>query len=63
MDERAQTVEIASESITIPVSSQMAPPEGVTPSASSLVMDFDRIKHLLSGKPLRRPNRSRPLSR
>jgi hypothetical protein len=27
----------------------------------STMTDFESIKHLLSGKPLRRPNRSRPL--
>jgi hypothetical protein len=34
-------------------------PENVT--AASAVHGFESVKHLLSDKPLRRPNRTRPL--
>lgn len=31
------------------------------PNGASVVLPFDQVKNLLSEKPLRRPNRSRPI--
>lgn len=43
---------------------EILPPKGArqaTPTVGSAVLDFDKMKNLLSDKPLRRPNRTRPL--
>jgi hypothetical protein len=55
------TVEIPAESYKLPVHAQSPVASGVSLTTVTMVAGYDKVKHLLSGKPLRRPNRRRPL--
>lgn len=57
-NENVQTIAAESMNLTLRLPSQQRPA-----NASSATVSFDRIKHLLSNKPLRRPNRTAPLGR
>jgi hypothetical protein len=48
---------------TVSVNVQMSPREGVAvaKTAATIAASFDSVKHLLSNKPMFRPNRTRPL--
>jgi hypothetical protein len=52
---------IPGKAVFIKVSHPIVP--GKAPCTTSTILaSFDSVKHLLSNKPLRRPNRTRPLS-
>lgn len=60
MDSQA-TIEIPAQNYMIPIKSQSPFGPGMTLTTGTLVAGFEEAKHMLSGKPLRRPNRRKPL--
>ena len=56
------TIELPAELFELTVGQRPAS-DAVSLTCATYKADFDKAKHLLSGKPLRRPNRQRPLDR
>ena len=63
MNNSQATVEVPSEAMTIPVNSQSQISANVHLTLGTMVMSFEKVRNLLSGKPLRKPNRREPLPR
>lgn len=61
MNDTSNVVEVPGESMVIGFTGLSANISSRPPTSASTVPSFDAIKHLLSSKPLRRPNRTRPI--
>jgi hypothetical protein len=58
-----ETVTRAAESVTLKLTVGASQNAHATPTSGTGLPPFAAVKHLLSDKPLRRPNRTRPLDR
>jgi hypothetical protein len=60
--ETQQYEQVSAHTVTIKVS-MAAAAESAPASQQSVAVPFDDVKHLLSKRPLRRPNRTKPVDR
>ena len=59
-EQQQETVEAPGTSFTVRADTSPLDSVAIETEFPALV-DFNKVKHLLSGKPLRRPNRTRPI--
>lgn len=59
IQEKPKTRQIVGPSISMSITGQVPP--NAKPSVGNGLVSFDKIKPFLSDKPLRRPNRTRPI--
>ena len=55
------TIEIPAKVHNMPVHAQAPMTSGTSLTTATKSLEYDKVKQLLSSKPLRRPNRRRPL--
>jgi hypothetical protein len=63
LDQLEQNVtRVGGKTVRVGVHMAERPGVAVATTAATVTMNFEKVKHILSARPCRRPNRSRPIS-